>query len=278
MRTIPEWRHGRAATAFGRAVHAVLQDVDLATGGDVDPLAVAAAQVEGLTDARRGRRGSGVRSILRAAIVREAAAGESFREMYVAAPVGERVIEGYIDLLVRTPEGLVIVDYKTDALRAATPRWTLGRASTGSSSPPTPSRVEATTGMSGGGGGLGLRRGRRTHRATDRGGGARNRRDRRPCWAHWYRLIAPGYAVRDPIDATSDPNPGPGVRSWLPAHAPFPPARPTRHHSPARWFQPRRVFRRARARGREDRGERAVLRQGRPAPAVARRPHHRCTT
>ena len=29
-------------------------------------------------------------------------------------PVGHRVLEGYIDLLVRTEEGLVIVDYKTD--------------------------------------------------------------------------------------------------------------------------------------------------------------------
>jgi ATP-dependent helicase/nuclease subunit A len=34
--------------------------------------------------------------------------------LFVAATVGDRVLEGYIDLLVRTPEGLVIVDYKTD--------------------------------------------------------------------------------------------------------------------------------------------------------------------
>jgi len=39
-----------------------------------------------------------------------------FREMYVAAPFGDRVVEGYVDLLVRTPEGLVVVDYKTDRL------------------------------------------------------------------------------------------------------------------------------------------------------------------
>jgi ATP-dependent helicase/nuclease subunit A len=37
------------------------------------------------------------------------------KELYVAAPVGGRVIEGYIDLLVETPEGLVVVDYKTDS-------------------------------------------------------------------------------------------------------------------------------------------------------------------
>jgi ATP-dependent helicase/nuclease subunit A len=36
--------------------------------------------------------------------------------MYVAAPIGDRVVEGYVDLLVRAPDGLVIVDYKTDRL------------------------------------------------------------------------------------------------------------------------------------------------------------------
>ena len=33
----------------------------------------------------------------------------------MAAPVGDRVIEGYIDLLIETPEGLIVVDHKTDA-------------------------------------------------------------------------------------------------------------------------------------------------------------------
>jgi ATP-dependent helicase/nuclease subunit A len=113
--SIPAWRHGRAATAFGRAVHAVLQDVDLVDGADVESLAVAAAQVEGLAE-RADEVSEAVRSILRAPIVREAAAEESFREMYVAAPVGERMIEGYIDLLLRTTAGLVIVDYKTDGI------------------------------------------------------------------------------------------------------------------------------------------------------------------
>ena len=32
-------------------------------------------------------------------------------------PVGDRVIEGYVDLLVETPDGLVVVDYKTDSAR-----------------------------------------------------------------------------------------------------------------------------------------------------------------
>ena len=45
-----------------------------------------------------------------------AATAPVFREMYVAAPFGDRVVEGYVDLLVRTPDGLVVVDYKTDRL------------------------------------------------------------------------------------------------------------------------------------------------------------------
>ena len=55
------------------------------------------------------------RSALGTPIVRSVVAGaEHWRELFVAAPIGDRVLEGYVDLLVRTPDGLVIVDYKTD--------------------------------------------------------------------------------------------------------------------------------------------------------------------
>ena len=37
----------------------------------------------------------------------------------MAAPVGDVTIEGYIDLLVERDDGLVVVDYKTDAVRNA---------------------------------------------------------------------------------------------------------------------------------------------------------------
>jgi ATP-dependent helicase/nuclease subunit A len=47
----------------------------------------------------------------------------SHRELYVAAPLGDDpdavVLEGYVDLLIDTPDGLVIVDYKTDSVRSA---------------------------------------------------------------------------------------------------------------------------------------------------------------
>ena len=113
------WRRGSAATAFGRAVHAVLQDADLTTGVNIDELATAIAVAEGLAE-RAPDVAAAAKSVLSASIVQAAATamakGDAFREMYVAAPVGDCVIEGYLDLLVRTPEGLVVVDYKTDAV------------------------------------------------------------------------------------------------------------------------------------------------------------------
>jgi len=46
--------------------------------------------------------------------------GRYWRELYVGAPAGDGeggpVIEGFVDLLVESDEGLIVVDYKTDAV------------------------------------------------------------------------------------------------------------------------------------------------------------------
>jgi ATP-dependent helicase/nuclease subunit A len=110
---LPAWRKGRYGTSVGRAVHAVLQVVDLATGEGVDALARAQAAAEGI-DGEHERIADLARSALGAASVREAASSEHWREVYVGVPVGGRVLEGYIDLLYRVPGGLVVVDHKTD--------------------------------------------------------------------------------------------------------------------------------------------------------------------
>ena len=47
--------------------------------------------------------------------MREAAASPHWREVYACTPVGGRLLEGYVDLLYRGPDGLVVVDYKTAA-------------------------------------------------------------------------------------------------------------------------------------------------------------------
>ena len=47
---LPAWRRGRYGTAIGRAVHGVLQVVDLATGDGLEALARAQAAAEGIDD------------------------------------------------------------------------------------------------------------------------------------------------------------------------------------------------------------------------------------
>ncbi|HUS41884.1 MAG TPA: UvrD-helicase domain-containing protein [Ilumatobacteraceae bacterium] len=111
---LPPWQRGRYGTSIGRAVHGVLQFCDLSTGTDIDNLARAQCAAEGVMGLEQ-HVAALARSALAAPIVRAVVAGaEHWRELFVAAPIGDRVLEGYVDLLVRTVDGLVIVDYKTD--------------------------------------------------------------------------------------------------------------------------------------------------------------------
>ena len=111
----PPWSKGRYGTAVGRAVHGVLQDVDLSTGQGLEALAARQASAEGVSG-----RAQAVAKLARAAldtdVAREAAASEHWRELFVAAPFGGRLLEGYIDLAYRGLEGLVVVDWKTDSV------------------------------------------------------------------------------------------------------------------------------------------------------------------
>jgi len=98
-------------------VHRVLELVDLAspTRQEVRRLAeVAAAEQE--IPALASDVTARVMGALQAPIVREAAETRRYwREVYVVVPDGERFVEGYIDLLLETGDGeLVVVDYKTD--------------------------------------------------------------------------------------------------------------------------------------------------------------------
>ncbi|MEM9042038.1 MAG: UvrD-helicase domain-containing protein, partial [Actinomycetota bacterium] len=111
---LPPWQRGRYGTAVGRAVHGTLQFCDLADGRDIDPLARSQCAAEGVLGAHPTVAAL-ARSALTAPIVRSVAAGADHRrELFIAAPVGDRLLEGYIDLLVRDRDGYVIVDYKTD--------------------------------------------------------------------------------------------------------------------------------------------------------------------
>jgi ATP-dependent helicase/nuclease subunit A len=96
-------------------VHGVLQVVDLATGAGLDEAVAAQAAAEGVVGHERRIR-TLVRAALRAPSVIEAAALPHWREVHVAVPVDDdpiRTLEGYVDLLYRRIDGLVVVDYKT---------------------------------------------------------------------------------------------------------------------------------------------------------------------
>jgi ATP-dependent exoDNAse (exonuclease V) beta subunit len=57
------------------------------------------------------------RSALATPIVQLTRSAPHWRELFVAVELGDMVIEGYVDLLVRDPvRGLLVVDYKTDRL------------------------------------------------------------------------------------------------------------------------------------------------------------------
>ncbi len=116
-----EFRRGRAGTAIGSAVHAVLQLVDLGAPetADLEALARSQAWAEAVYGTEHlATITASVESALRAPIVLACKTSKHWKELFVAAPVGEVTIEGYIDLLVDTAEGLVVVDYKTDNVRS----------------------------------------------------------------------------------------------------------------------------------------------------------------
>ncbi len=110
------WRQGRAGTAIGRAVHAVLQSVDLATGTGNDALATVHAELEAVPDAVAEIASRAATARTSSLVQRAVSTGRYWRETYVAAPLGARLVEGYVDLLFETDEGLVVVDYKTDVV------------------------------------------------------------------------------------------------------------------------------------------------------------------
>lgn len=112
-------KKGRAGSAIGSAVHATLEFINFDAPDDVVVLATRQSELHGIADAV-----DTVIELVASALDSEAVdlarRHRSYRELYVAAPLGDVMIEGYIDLLIETPDGLVIVDYKTDS--ASSPR------------------------------------------------------------------------------------------------------------------------------------------------------------
>ena len=110
------WRRGRGGTSVGRAVHSVLQTIDLVTGDGIEETSRAQAAAEGIP-----QRWAEVARLARVAVdsdvVRRAVAASRFwREVPVAAPMSNGVLQGFIDVLFEEDGNLVVVDYKTDAV------------------------------------------------------------------------------------------------------------------------------------------------------------------
>lgn len=114
---------GRGGTNLGRAVHAVLQSIDLLNWEGFEDICRAQAEAEGI-----GELAKDVLELSRNALETETVKGliESvkkgsanyYREVFVSAKLSDRLMEGFIDLLIETPDGISIVDYKTDRLTA----------------------------------------------------------------------------------------------------------------------------------------------------------------
>ena len=119
------WRRGRAGTAIGRAVHAVLQSIDLSTGASIPARAQAQAAAEGIPDRHDEIARLADVAINSDIVKRAVASGRLWREVPVSVPTGNGALHGFIDLLFEEDDALVIVDYKTDALPSdATPEAT----------------------------------------------------------------------------------------------------------------------------------------------------------
>jgi ATP-dependent exoDNAse (exonuclease V) beta subunit len=112
---LPAWSKGRYGSAIGRAVHGVLQVVDLASGSGLQDAVAAQCVAEGVVELAPLVTLL-VRSALGSDVVKRAAAREHWRESYVGMVQKDGTVsEGFVDLIYREDDGsLVIVDYKTD--------------------------------------------------------------------------------------------------------------------------------------------------------------------
>jgi ATP-dependent helicase/nuclease subunit A len=103
-----------SALKLGSALHAVMEEVDLATAAGLEELAAAACTREGLGDGAAAAVAAWARACLATAPVREAAGSAYYREMPLAVAAEEAVVSGKVDLVYEAGDGLVVVDYKTD--------------------------------------------------------------------------------------------------------------------------------------------------------------------
>jgi ATP-dependent helicase/nuclease subunit A len=112
------WAKGRGGTRLGRAVHAAIQSLPL----DADDATIAAfASAQAVAEAIPHREAEVLRLVTW--VVRESGAWQralgadrAMREVPFALEMGGVVLEGFIDLVLQGPDGVEIVDWKTDVI------------------------------------------------------------------------------------------------------------------------------------------------------------------
>jgi ATP-dependent helicase/nuclease subunit A len=116
---LPPWNKGRYGTAVGRAVHAVLQTVNLVNGVGLNSAVASQSVAEGVLGCEDVIRHLCQQAVL-SPIIQAAASRPHWSETYVGTTLDDgTVLEGFIDLVYRDDDGsLVVVDYKTDSVTA----------------------------------------------------------------------------------------------------------------------------------------------------------------
>jgi ATP-dependent exoDNAse (exonuclease V) beta subunit len=112
------WARGRGGTRLGRAVHAAVQALPLEAEDSVlDAVCRAQAVAEAIPH-KEGDVKRLVRWITRHSVAWQRArkATRAMREVPFALVIDDKVLEGFIDLVIETAEGLEIVDWKTDQI------------------------------------------------------------------------------------------------------------------------------------------------------------------
>ena len=108
---------------MGSAVHRALELLDLRAPAEQ---AINFAVEMACSELGSPRLGGTVRmlvqSALRSPVIRLAGTCRHWKEVPIVADVEGRIVEGVIDLLVDTSDGLIVIDYKTDQVRSGTER------------------------------------------------------------------------------------------------------------------------------------------------------------
>lgn len=122
----PESVGRESGSAFGKALHWVMEISDLDPGADIASLSKNAAELFGVTQPELID--SAARAALATDVIGEARQRAHWLELPLLVPVGELVVEGFADLVYEKQDGsLVVVDFKTDRVldeKSLTSYWT----------------------------------------------------------------------------------------------------------------------------------------------------------